>query len=51
VPPKPLTLAVTLLSCVAWIIFGFAVPVGVGIVHALLAVSSIMFVRWWGLVR
>lgn len=45
------TLAVSIACFVAWIVFGFVVPVGGGMVHALLGVSAILFVRWWGLTR
>jgi hypothetical protein len=50
-PQKPVTLGLSLLAFTAWILFGFVFPVGVGVVHAFLAVSAILFVRWWGLTR
>jgi len=48
---RSVPLIVSLACFVAWIVFGFVVPVGVGVVHALLGVSAILFVRWWGLTR
>ncbi len=50
-PQRPVTLVLSLATFAAWIVFGFVIPVGVGIVHALLGVSAILFVRWWGLTR
>jgi len=50
-PQKPLTLGLSLLAFTAWIVFGFVLPVGVGVVHAFLALAAILFVRWWGLTR
>lgn len=50
-PQRPVILVASLISLVLWIVFGFVIPVGVGIVHALLGVSAILFVRWWGLTR
>jgi hypothetical protein len=44
-------LLVALVSFVAWIVFGFVMPVGIGAVHLLLAVSATFLVRWWGLTR
>jgi hypothetical protein len=50
-PQRPVTLVLSIATFAAWIVFGFVIPVGVGIVHALLGVSAILFVRWWGLTR
>ena len=50
-PERPLLLSASLVSFVAWITFGFVIPVGVGMIHVLLAVSVILFVGWWGLTR
>jgi hypothetical protein len=50
-PQRPVTLVLSLACFAAWIVFGFVIPIGVGIVHALLGVSVILFVRWWGLTR
>ena len=40
-----------LVSFVAWIVFGFVMPVGIGAVHLLLAASATLLVRWWALTR
>jgi ABC-type uncharacterized transport system involved in gliding motility auxiliary subunit len=32
-----------------WLILTFVVPVGLGIVHVLLALGVVMFIRWWAL--
>ena len=50
-PARPLLLGASLLSFAAWITFGFILPVGVGLIHALLAVAGILWVAWWGLTR
>jgi hypothetical protein len=42
-----LPIAVVLL--VAWVVLGFAMPVGIGAVHLLLAIGATFFVRWWAL--
>ena len=35
--------------CLAlWIVLVFIRPVGLGVVHVLLAVSAVLLVRWWG---
>lgn len=44
-----LILAVALL--LAWVVFGFLVPVGVGAVHLLYAAGATLLVRWWGETR
>jgi hypothetical protein len=44
-------LIAALVSFVAWIVFGFVMPVGIGAVHLLLAVSATLLVRWWALTR
>lgn len=48
-PMKPLTLIAAVVCLAAWVFLGFVMPVGVGIVHALLGVGVILLVRWWGL--
>ena len=44
-------LLVALASFIAWIVFGFVMPVGIGAVHLLLAVAATFLVRWWALTR
>ncbi len=39
--------AVVLIS--TWLVLTFVVPVGLGIVHILLALGVVMFIRWWAL--
>ncbi len=48
-PARPLLLSASLVSLAALITFGFVIPVGVGMIHAMLAVSAVLFVTWWGL--
>lgn len=43
------TLVMAIVSLVLWIVFGFVVPIGVGAIHLLLAVGTILLVRWWAL--
>ncbi|NNG17020.1 MAG: hypothetical protein HKM89_11110 [Gemmatimonadales bacterium] len=43
------TLGVALVCLALWIVFGFVIPIGVGAVHLLLAVGTILLVRWWAL--
>lgn len=48
-PSRPLTLAAGLLFLTAWMVFGFIIPVGVGLIHGLLGVAAVLLVRWWAL--
>jgi len=48
-PPRPVLLTIVILSALAWILWGFVYPIGVGVIHALLAVAAVGFVRWWAL--
>ena len=41
------TLLASLACLVLWIIFVFVRPIGLGIVHLLLAVGAVLWVRWW----
>ena len=36
---------------VAWMVFTFVVPAGLGVVHALLGLGVALLVRWWVLAR
>jgi uncharacterized membrane protein YhdT len=47
--PISLVLAVVLL--LAWVVFGFLVPVASGAVHLLYAAGTTLLVRWWGETR
>lgn len=46
-----LTLVGAIVLLVAWIIFGFITPVGVGAIHLLLAAGVTLLVRWWALTQ
>ncbi len=46
-----LTLLGALTLLVAWVIFGFITPVGVGAIHLLLAAGVTLLVRWWALTQ
>ena len=43
------TLIIAIACLVLWIVFGFVIPIGVGAVHLLLAVGTVLLVRWWAL--
>lgn len=43
------TLTAALLSLIAWVVLAFAVPVGPGAIHLLLALGVTLLVRWWAL--
>ncbi len=43
------TLAIAIVCLAAWIVVGFVVPIGIGAVHLLLAIGSLLLVRWWAL--
>jgi len=42
------SLIVSLLCLAAWVVLTFVRPVGLGIVHVLLALGAVLWVRWWG---
>lgn len=44
-----LTLVIALLSLALWIVFGFVLPVGVGVIHLLFAIGATLLVRWYAL--
>ena len=44
-----LTLALSLLSLVLWIVFAFILPVGIGAIHLLFALGATLLVRWYAL--
>ena len=44
-----LSLVGSLLCFAAWVLLVFVRPVGLGIVHVLLAVSAVLLIRWWAL--
>lgn len=43
------TLLGSLACLVLWVLFTFIRPVGLGVVHVLLALGAVLWVRWWGL--
>jgi len=43
------TLLVSLACLVLWAVFGFVRPIGLGIIHLLLAIGAVLWVRWWAL--
>ena len=45
----PANLLIALLSGAIWVIFTFVRPIGLGVVHLLLVLSAVMFIRWWAL--
>ena len=45
----PVNLLVALASFALWAVFVFVRPIGLGVVHLLLVVSAVLFVRWWAL--
>jgi len=45
----PANLLIALASFMLWVIFVFFRPIGLGVVHLLLVVSAVLFIRWWAL--
>lgn len=43
------TLAGAIVALALWFLLTFAVPVGLGIVHVLLAAGVVLLIRWWAL--
>ena len=43
----PVTLLIALASFVLWAVFVFVRPIGLGVVHLLLVLSAVLFIRWW----
>ena len=41
------TLVAALLCLIAWVLFGFVRPVGLGVVHLLWAAFAVLWIRWW----
>jgi hypothetical protein len=50
VPPS-VSLVVALLCLVAWLVFGFVIPVGVGAIHLLLAIGVLLLIQWWAVTK
>jgi hypothetical protein len=44
-----LTLAVSLICLVAWVLVAFVTPVGIGQIHLLLGAAVTLYVRWYAL--
>ena len=44
-----LTLIVAIFSLAAWFILTFVNPAGLGLIHLLLALGAVLFIRWWAL--
>lgn len=43
------TLVAAVISLVIWFVTTFVVPVGLGLVHILLALGVVLLIRWWAL--
>lgn len=43
------TLAAALIALAVWFVTTFVVPVGLGLVHVLLAAGVVLLIRWWAL--
>ena len=43
------SLVASVVCLLLWAVLTFVRPIGLGIVHILLAVGAVLFVRWWGL--
>ncbi len=41
-------LVASLVCLLLWVLLTFIRPIGLGIVHVLLAVGAVLLVRWWG---
>jgi hypothetical protein len=44
-----LTLLASLVCLALWATFTFVRPIGLGIVHILLGIGAVMWIRWWAL--
>jgi len=44
-----LTLIGAIVSLAAWFILTFVIATGLGIVHLLLALGVVLWIRWWAL--
>ncbi len=44
-----LTLVGAIVALLLWLLLTFLVPVGLGIVHLLLATGVVLLIRWWAL--
>ena len=44
-----LTLLGAIVALSVWLLTTFIIPVGLGIVHLLLAVGAVLLIRWWAL--
>ncbi len=42
-----LTLVASLVCLAIWVLAVFVQPVGLGIVHLLLAAGAVLWIRWW----
>lgn len=38
-----------MIALLLWLVGTFAVPVGLGLIHILLAVGVVLLIRWWAL--
>lgn len=45
----PLQLLIAIACLALWILAVFLRPVGLGIVHLLLVIGSVLWIRWWAL--
>lgn len=43
------SLLISLVCLALWTVFVFVRPIGLGIIHLLLAVGAVLWVRWWAL--
>lgn len=43
------SLVASVVCLLLWAVLTFIRPVGLGIVHILLAVGAVLWVRWWGM--
>lgn len=44
-----MTLAVAIVALAVWLLLTFVVPVGIGLVHLLLAAGVVLLIRWYAL--
>lgn len=45
------TLAASIACLALWVVLVFVRPVGLGVVHLLLAAGAVLWIRWWALLR
>ncbi len=43
------TLVASIVCLLLWVLLAFVRPVGLGVVHLLLAAGAVLWIRWWAM--